>query len=162
MRIIYLYDAQKVLVKSKLWDEGKDLPVNATDIEPPQPDNAPWWEELQVPFLKLSFDEEKQEWYEAATDDEIISFHKEREDRIANQKSQPSDEDLLGQALAEEKMKSLELQQSTDELGRQLAEEKLKNLAKDEILQQQELSIQAIGQELTLMKYDKLISEGSK
>ncbi|PAF18622.1 hypothetical protein [Terribacillus saccharophilus] len=75
---------------------------------------------------------------------------------------QPSDEDLLGQALAEEKMKSLELQQSTDELGRQLAEEKLKNLAKDEILQQQELSIQAIGQELTLMKYDKLISEGSK
>lgn len=75
---------------------------------------------------------------------------------------QPSDEDLLGQALAEEKMRSLELQQSTDELGRQLAEEKLKNLAKDEILQQQELSIQAIGQELTLMKYDKLISEGSK
>jgi hypothetical protein len=59
-------------------------------------------------------------------------------------------------------MRSLELQQSTDELGRQLAEEKLKNLAKDQLFQQQELSIQQIGQELTLMKYDKLVSEGSK
>lgn len=75
---------------------------------------------------------------------------------------QPSDEDLLGQALAEEKLRSIELQQSVDELGRQLAEEKLKNLEKDEILQQQELSIQQIGQELTLIKYDKLLSEGSK
>jgi hypothetical protein len=161
MRVIYLYDAQKVLVKPQFWDANKDLPVNATDIKPPQPDKAPRWGDLQVPFLKLSFDEDKQEWYEAATDDEIVIFHKEREDRIASQK-QPSDADLLGQALAEEKMKSLELQQSTDELGRQLAEEKLKSLAKDELFQQQELSIQAIGQELTLMKYDKLISEGSK
>jgi hypothetical protein len=102
MRIIYLYDAQKMLVRPTFWDEDKDLPVNATDIIPPQPDKAPRWEDLQVPFLKLTFDEEKRDWYEAATDEEIVSFHKEREDRIASQ-NQPSAEDLLGQALADEK-----------------------------------------------------------
>ncbi|MGG1595556.1 hypothetical protein [Terribacillus saccharophilus] len=161
MKIIYLFDRAGLLEDTMIWNEEGTLPINSTEVEPPPSNQAPRWLDLEVPFLKLSFDREKQEWYEAATDKEIVNFFEEREKRIAGQK-QPSDADLLGQALAEEKMKSLELQQSTDELGRQLAEEKLKSLAKEELFQQQVLSIQAIGQELTLMKYDKLISEGSK
>lgn len=82
---------------------------------------------------------------------------------------EPTETDLLGQALSEEKIQRIlteatvtDLEKQVSDLGTQLVQEKLEAMEKDQQIASQAQAIQELGEQVVAMRTQQLLSEGSK
>ncbi|PAD39825.1 hypothetical protein [Terribacillus sp. 7520-G] len=114
------------------------------------PENATWKRPIKEDgsfFVLAKWNPEAEEWEEGGTPPKPSI-------------PEPTETELLGEALVEEKLRRIRTEQQVSDLGTQLVEEELAGIAKEEQLQAQAQALQDLGEQVVDMRLQQILNEG--
>jgi hypothetical protein len=121
---IHLYGDDKIFIRTRVIGKDDPVPENATTVAPPRSTESPFHEEFKIGFLKCTFDEDKQEWYEAATREDAQAFVGEI-DASMQEQQENNTEFILGSQLTQKELEDIKKDRLIEEMGREMVQMRL-------------------------------------